>query len=267
MKKRFLPVTLLLSLMFCCFCFAGCTEIPQSYEITVKSLHYNLGSVEGGNAKYNQGQTVTIKARPTLETTEFYCWLLNNKVVSTEKDHTFTVSSAAAGEYVALFSCPCLEYFSISEITNIATGNDDNTDVSKINIQIGKLNNLLTTVYSFEPSGETEDFETIYQNNSLPFAFDVQEDIFIKIDVTYITGENTFVSSTKSEIPANNDLSNSTFTHEIKLSSKATSPQNDDFNITLNNPTLTLNFTRLDNKNNNEFIFSFLTKNKTETQE
>lgn len=264
MKKKFLSFTLLLSLMFCCFCFAGCTGTPKSYEVIVKSLHYNLGSVEGGNATFKQGQTITIKARPTSESTNFYCWLLNNKVVSTEKEYSFVVSDKTAGEYVALFECPCLEYYALSEISyneNASSAeNASNISISNIDIYFGKLDNLLTKIYSYEPeeSNKKQELSSIYEIDNLPYAYDIQESIYIQIVITYTADETDFVSTTKHTIEPQ-DITKSSFEHEIPLSTSATNPQDEDFSITLTTePKLTLTLNRLDNKDNSAYIFDFL---------
>jgi len=49
MKKKFIYSLLALIIAASCITFAGCGKSKNSYSIVVQSLHYNLGSIEGGN--------------------------------------------------------------------------------------------------------------------------------------------------------------------------------------------------------------------------
>ena len=68
------------------------TENPlPTYTITVTAKPSNGGTVIGGGT-YQQGQSCTVRATPTLGHT-FNCWKENDVVLSTEPDYTFTVTS------------------------------------------------------------------------------------------------------------------------------------------------------------------------------
>lgn len=257
MKKRYLVLSLLFCLVLGCFAFAGCTKAPSTFEIEVKSLHYNLGSIEGGNGKYTEGETVTIKAIPmntSSTTTEFICWLLNNKVVSKDTEYSFVVSKDTAGDYLALFTCPYLEYFSIDSLslTSGIEQSQTTTRVKQIDIYMGTIENLLTKIYS--TSSETFDNEivltssNIYSDDKNPYAFDIQENMYLKIEVTFEQNDETFISTTNTVINAKEDITANEFKQEnIKLE-KAVDPDNSDHIIILNeNSSLTLKFVRLNN--------------------
>ena len=250
-----------LSLIFVCACciFAGCTRNVNKYEITVKAQGYNLGSIEGGNAIYSEGDRVTIKAIPVTtgsNKSEFFCWLLDNKVVSTESEYTFVVSENTSGDYVALFTCPYLEFFYLNEIVldSGISEQDNSTMVKKIEIYLGKVENLLTSVFS--TSSDTFDKTIslvnadIYSEDKMPYAYDMQEDIFVKVDVTYLQDEVEFLSSTKAKIPKTYDVTKENLQLEKELSI-GVNLDNEDLKLNLNGnkANLTLKFDRLSNFN------------------
>ena len=255
MKKRYLVLSLLFCLVLGCFAFAGCTGTPNTFEIEVKSLHYNLGSIEGENGKYTEGETMTIKAIPmntSTTKTEFICWLLNNKVVSKDAEYSFVVSKNTAGNYLALFTCPYLEYISIDSLT-LSSGIEESqttTHVKQIDIYMGTIENLLTKIYS--TSSETFDNKIeltsndIYSDEKNPYAFDIQENMYLKIEVTFEQDDDTFISTTTTVINAKEDITANEFMQENINLEKAVNPDNSDHEINLNNEsTLTLNFVRL----------------------
>ena len=146
--KKFVNVFLCLAIFAITCLFAGCTGTPQSYRVDVNVLHAHLGSVVGGNGVYQQGSTVTIKAVPSTSSTTqstFVAWLGNNKVVSTDEEYTFEVNSETAGEYIALFACPYMEYISVDNFS-VNIQNDANATIKLKNVQIylGSHNNLVT---------------------------------------------------------------------------------------------------------------------------
>lgn len=266
MKKNRL-FAIILSLVFVCCLFAGCTQSPAKYDITVKTFGAGLGSVEGGNATYVEGDNVTIKAVPVTSSSsssEFFCWLLNNKVASTKAEYSFVVSEKTAGDYVALFTCPYLEYFSLSEI-NFDSGIDSDinstTNVTKLEIHFGTIENLTTLAYNLESDTLENKFvltsTEIYENDKMPYAYNVQQDIFVKIVITYVQDEVEFVSTTKAKIIGNNDVQrdlvelkneNESTAEETKgiALNQAVNPENDDLRINIaNTPTISLKLTRL----------------------
>ena len=281
MKKRNFILTLILSLAFVGCIFAGCTKTPAKYEITVKTFGANLGSIEGGNAIYNEGDSVTIKAIPATSsssTNKFFCWLLNNKVASTEAEYTFEVNSETAGNYVAIFTSPYLEFFSLTDIildSGIVTEQNQNTLVTKIEIYLGSIENLLTLAYT----AESEKFDNkitlnstdIYSKDQYPFAYNAQNDIFVRIVVTYVQDDITFVSSTNARIAGNDDVTKDV----IELKNEAESTEEETVGIILNNgvnqenedlqlniagtPTISLKFQRLS-------TFTFTTEEQPEEE-
>lgn len=264
-KNRLFAI--ILSLVFVCCLFAGCSQSPAKYEITVKSFGAGLGSVEGGNATYTAGDNVTIKAVPVTSSSssgEFFCWLLNNKVASTEAEYTFVVSDKTAGDYVALFVCPYIEYFALSEIdfdSGIDADVNSTTSITKLEIHFGSIENLTQLAYSFESDTFENKFvltsTEIYENDKMPYAYNIQQDIFVKIVVTYIQDEVEFVSTTKAKILGNDDVTidlvelkneEESTTEETKGISlnQAVNLENDDLRINIaNTPTISLKLARL----------------------
>lgn len=269
MKKRNFILTLILSLAFVCCIFAGCTKTPKSYEITVKTFGANYGSVEGGNSTYTEGDKVTIKAIPassSSSTNKFFCWLLNNKVVSSKAEYSFEVNKDTAGDYVAIFSSPYLEYFSLTEInfeSGIDTETNADTYVTKIELYFGNIENL--TTLAFTSTGETIDNQLslnstdIYKDDNYPYAYNIQKDIYVKIVVTYIQDEVEFVSTTNAKIIGNDDVTRNV----VELKNENESTADNTVGVSLNNgvnvneedlrlniantPTISLKFERLSN--------------------
>ncbi len=269
MKKRNLIFTLIISLVFVCCIFAGCTSTPATYEITVKTFGANHGSVEGGNATYTEGEKVTIKAVPassSSNTNKFFCWLLNNKVVSNKAEYTFEVNKDTAGDYIAIFTSPYLEYFSLTEVNfNSGIDTETNTDtyVTNIKLYFGEIENLTTLAYSTE--GDVVDNKLtlnstdIYKNDSKPYAYNIQKDIYIKIVVKYIQDDVEFVSTTNAKIVGNDNVTitivelknenESTADNTVGISlNNGINAENEDLRLNIaNTPTLSLKFERLSN--------------------
>ena len=256
MKKKFISSALIICLAFTCLLITGCTGTPNKYYISVNALHYNLGSIEGGNNTYTEGDTITIKAIPSQNSSynsTFYCWLLNNKVVSTQAEYTFTVSKNTSGNYLALFTCPYLEYFSLSSIS-LDSGildTDSTTFVKKIEIFAGEVENSLETIY--EITSDTFDKQilldknTIHELDNKPYTFDIQNDLFLKINITYEQNEIEFISETNAKIEKNDDVTQSTFSLLEKVLSEAINLENEDLKLNLNgnNAKINLVFERL----------------------
>ena len=257
MKKKVLLSILAFMFAFSCFTLVGCGKQPNQYSISVKASHYNLGSVEGGNKVYTEGDTVLIKATPAMSTTnndspEFICWLLNNKVISTKSEYEFEVNAATAGDYVALFTCEYLEYFALNQIVvDTAVSTTSTAKVLKLTIELGSIENLTKEVFTTEPTTSTEQILTlnrteIYAAGDNPFAYDMQEDIFIKFIISYEQDGVQFESVTTTKILATYDVT----TEELVLLSTdltpATNPTNPDITMNLEStPNFSLSFSRL----------------------
>lgn len=258
MKKKILLSMLAFVFAFSCIAFAGCGKTPNQYNISVKASHYNLGSVEGGNSTYIEGETITIKATPAMstsnnETPEFICWLLNNKVISTKAEYQFEVNAETAGEYIALFTCEYLEYFALNQIiVDTAVTTDSNANVIKLSLELGSIENLTQEVCSIEPTS-TEQVLTltstdIYAMGANPHTFDMQEDIFVKFTLIYEQDGVQFESVTTTKIPATYDVTQEVVSLATTNLNTATNPENPDIVMSLANvATLSLNFSRLTN--------------------
>ena len=257
MKKIFSVASIILSFIFACCIFSACDKSVSKYDISVKSQGYNLGAVEGGNATYLEGDNVTIKAIPVTtgaNKSQFFCWLLNNKAVSTSAEYSFVVSQSTAGDYVALFTCPYMEYFYLNEIvfnTGITDAISDTT-VKQIDIYLGDVENLLTKVYSqtFDAIDNTTVLakEDIYKTDKMPFAYDIQKDIFIQVDVIYVQDEIEFVSTLKTKIDKNYDVTAEDVKSENQKFPQGKNLDNEDLKLKLGtDATITLKFDRLSN--------------------
>lgn len=256
MKSKIKILATLLLVCFCSFLIVGCTSRPNKYNITVNVSHANLGSAEGGNNTYTEGDTIKIKATPATSSAnnknpEFVCWLLDNKAVTTQAEYEFEVSSETAGNYIALFSCEYLEYFSVSSIivdTGIAEGS--NASVTKLSLELGTVEGITKEIYSVEPTA-TENVVTltsveIYEPGENPYAYDMQEDIFVKFVITYEQDGVIFVSTTSTKIEGVNDVTLETIGIQNAPLNLAKNPENTDLTVSLpNTPTLSLNLSRL----------------------
>lgn len=256
MKNKFNFLAILCLICFSCILFTGCTKTPNTYNIVVKSSHYNLGSIEGGNKSFNEGETIKIKATPATSNSsntnpEFICWLFNNKALTTEPEYEFEVNQDTAGEYIALFSCEYLEYFSLTQII-FDTGivETSNASITKISLELGNIEGITKEVYSIEPTA-TENIITltttdIYKPGDNPYAFDMQEDIFVKFVATYEQDGEVFVSTTSTKIPATNDVTKDSIGIQDTTLKLAINPTDADLSISLpNTPKLSLEFARL----------------------
>lgn len=256
MKNKINIFATLLLVCFSCFLIAGCTSRPNKYDITVSVSHYNLGSAEGGNNTYTEGDIVKIKANPATsaannQNPEFVCWLLDNKAVTTQAEYEFEVSQETAGNYVALFSCEYLEYFSVTEII-LDTGIADsaNASIIKISLELGTVEGITKEIYFIEPTA-TESVITlastdIYEPGENPYAYDMQEDIFVKLVVTYEQDGVQFVSTTSTKVAGVNDVSLESIGIQDVALNTAQNPDNVDLTISLpQTPKLSLSFSRL----------------------
>ncbi|MBQ7884470.1 MAG: hypothetical protein IJ318_00030 [Clostridia bacterium] len=259
MKNKILLSILAFVLAFSCFAFTGCGKTPNQYSITLMASHYNLGSVEGvpsGRATYFEGDKVTIKATPatsnaTNNNPEFICWLLNNKVVSTLAEYEFEVSAETAGDYVALFTCEYLEYFALNQLElNTAITDGSTATVIKFSLELGVIENLTQEVFSLEPTSSeqliTLSSTEIYPPDQNPFAYDMQEDIFVKFTLVYEQDGVQFESVTTTKITGVNDVTLESIGLTQTTLNLATNAENADLVINLDqNATLSLNFARL----------------------
>ncbi|MBE7082920.1 MAG: hypothetical protein E7378_04555 [Clostridiales bacterium] len=213
--KKFLYALCAVLIGFVGIVFGGCTAPPEKYNIYVRINHARYGTVSGGNGVFEEGQEITIKAIPTESDIEsqnstFLCWILNNKVVSNQKEYTFEVSSETAGTYVALFESEKSEYVAIDNI-QIRNGIDnfENTNLVKIELKLGTIETVLTTVYLLEiddENVETLDNSTIYEEDKLPFTYDMQQKIYGQVVLTYEQDDAVFTSITNFNIAENNDI-------------------------------------------------------------
>ena len=219
--KKFLYTFCAFLIGFVGIVFGGCTAAPEKYNIYVRINHARYGTVSGGNGVFEEGQEITIKATPLeseFENSTFLCWLLNNKVVNAEEEYTFEVSSKTAGTYVALFESEKTEYVAIDKILlNTDVDNSENagfnfveTYLKKIEIQLGLIETVLTTVYSAEIEDGEDDLifnnETIYQQDKLPYAYDMQETLYGQVILTYEQGGSVYTSATSFNIDGNDDI-------------------------------------------------------------
>lgn len=263
MKKKFLTISLLLVLALVCGTLTGCASDPLKYDITVQALHYNLGSIEGKSGTYTEGDIVKIKAIPNQSASsnsEFFCWLLNNKVVSTEAEYEFTISKDTAGNYVALFTCPYLEYYSLNGLTldsDVVTNSNIQTKIKSLKIYAGELENLLTNIYTLNESMDTNltySNADIYSEDKMPYAFDIQNDLYLKIEIVYEQDEIEFISTTTAKIDKTNDLTRETFELDNLPLTLASNPDNNSLKLNTQSSSqqISLSFARL---SSNTFSF------------
>lgn len=202
--KRKLCYVILLSFVLCMI-ISGCSNPPEKYDISV----YINGAIHGRvnddvSGTYTEGQDVTIVATP-YEGQEFFCWLHYNKVVSTDATYTFEINEQNSGAYIALFKCADLEYislesFSFSDMASNITG-DIATTLKSLKISFGPNQNELTEVFSSVATSEqvvntTVDFNTLYPEDSLPYAFKKTQGLYIKISATYERAGLEYLSET-----------------------------------------------------------------------
>lgn len=255
MKNKISIFSCLLLICFSCLLFVGCTSGNNQYSITVKVSHYNLGSVEGGNKKYYEGEKIKIKANPAIslannQNPEFVCWLHNNKAITTQAEYEFEVNEETAGDYVALFSCEFLEYFCLTDIVvNTGMNDDSNTFVKSLSIELGLIEGITKEVFSIEPTSQSViniARNDIYQAGDNPFAYDMQEDIFVKFIITYEQDGVEFVSTTLTKVAGVLDVTLESIGFENTELNLATNSTDSDLTISLpNTPTLSLKFERL----------------------
>jgi len=244
MRKKFLSFVLIIFLAVFGVSLAGCSSNPNQFEITAQTMH-SQGYVVGGNEKYIEGETVTLKAvelNNNEDNSTFLCWVLNNKVVSTDKEYTFEVSKQTAGNYIAVFETPFIEYFNLSSIDfnicepEVVIGNDDESNaISLINFKIyaGDVEGNLTVIYEYSSDLENtqiasdgqkninlyndEEKREIYPNITDTFVFDMQENIYLNIELTYSQFGQNYISSTRAQITGEDDVTRETLTIDSKL--------------------------------------------------
>lgn len=203
MKRKLFSI-ILLAFAFCVV-LSGCSDTPKEYDL---SVHIN-GAIHGrvnddASGTYTEGELVTIVATP-YEGQEFFCWMHYNKVVSTEATYTFKIDEQSSGAYIALFKCADLEYislesFSFSDMASSADG-EIATTLKTLKISFGPNQNELTEVFSSVATEEqvvntTVDFNTLYTENKLPFAFKKTQGLYIKVSALYDRAGIEYLSET-----------------------------------------------------------------------
>jgi len=273
MKKKFLSLLLVLFLSIVSFSFCGCDKDLSSYYIGAQTLH-SKGYVLGGNEEFKEGELVTLEAKGNTNnqnTTTFLCWMLNNKVVSLDAKYQFTASKETAGNYIAIFNSPYIEYFNLNEFTFTmcmpnelypTIENVENVDnsINLLNLKIyaGNIENNLTKIYEYETTETTAQYrgtletadsltatkEAIYTNPTDIFAFDMQENIYLSVEVVYDYLGKEYVSKTRGKIDAEDDVTVSELkSEELSL----IKPLCDEEEInTKTDATITINFARLE---------------------
>lgn len=212
MKNKFLSFIIISLLFSVSFIFSGCTGSKNSYHVVAMNWNSRYGQVEDPLDKdFVEGTNVTINATPIPSTSsEFVCWVHENKIVSTEAKYNFEVSLETSGTYYAVFTCPELEFVSMENFTftNILESNDEFL-LKDLKIEIGNSKDFYRTVYtSTEEDLSTlsvaKSFEELYVEDPLPYVFDKLKNIDIKITVNYLLSENEYISVTEKTIPAIN---------------------------------------------------------------
>lgn len=207
MKKS---LSVIMLAFICCFglFLAGCTDTPGKYSISVYINGANYGTVEDVSGEYLEGTDVTITATP-FSNQEFFCWMHDNKVVSTESEFTFTVGKETSGSYVALFKCPDLEYYYLDGLTfnNAVPSSYENSayTLKELSVNFGYSQNTLINVYTCTD----EDLllaETFEANNeainstNLPHIFNKTQNLYINVIAKYTSitdgAELEYVSNT-----------------------------------------------------------------------
>lgn len=253
MNKKLIYLSLSFIFILCGLVFTGCTENPNKYFIDAKVLHAQYGFIQGGNQQYSEGTTITLLATPKSQSNPFICWLCNNKTVSTNNELTFTVNSETAGEYIALFECPDIEYVSLSNFT-VNLQNDPNAliNLTKAEIYLGKHETLLyktTELLNTKvgPSFEIKQ-EEIYTTDIMPYSFDMQENIYIKVVLFFEKDSTQYVSTTNLTILASDSVSE---VPNITRSLNIAKNENDS-NLQLSNPiNISIQFNRISDFNLN----------------
>ncbi len=143
MKKFFLAIICMLIVAPFSLVLTGCGA-AEVYSIYVKSSDVEYGSV-AGQGNYSDGTQITVRATPMKEA-NFLCWTLNNKVVSSEPEYTFTVNKENNGTFVALFD-QRLDYYALTEV---AVSFNDGVQIQEFttNIQVGSSLSSLQTLYN-----------------------------------------------------------------------------------------------------------------------
>ena len=195
--KHKIILFLIVALMFG-FTLTGCTSTPANYDISV----YINGAVYGRvndevSGTYPEGTELTIVATP-YENQTFFCWMLDNKVVSTSQEYTFEVSEQTSGSYVALFNCSDLEYISLESFnfTNAVTQNSE-TQLKSFSIYFGHTQNDLYKVFTSTNNNiSSASLNTLYGEDQYPYTFDKTRNIYIKIEIVYESENIEYKSET-----------------------------------------------------------------------
>lgn len=210
MRNKFFTFLLMIMLVFTGGLLSGCTGSKNSYDITVQINGAIFGRVSDDvSGTYLEGTSVTITATP-YENQTFFCWVLDNKVVSIDAEYTFEISKETAGSYVALFKCADLEYISLESFafTNTmggAEGEDVTTTLKSFTLSFGYNQNDLYTVYESVKTEESEvvssgDLTSLYSEDQFPFAFRKTDRIYVKITTIYDRAGIEYKSETISYI-------------------------------------------------------------------
>ena len=129
--KKFLLILLCVLIISPCAIFLSACGVPNVYEIIVLSSDARYGLVLGGG-QFDEGNSVTISAKPKTSDCQFLCWTLNNKIISSSPDYTFTATNETQGNYVAVFDQGC-DYFVLSEaVLDVYT----DVEVDSLNFQV-----------------------------------------------------------------------------------------------------------------------------------
>lgn len=271
MKNKLFSTILVLLLTAFSLTLFGCDKSLNTYYIGVQTLH-SKGYVIGGNETFKEGENVTLEAKEITNNeneSNFLCWMLNNRVVGLQAKHEFVVSESTAGNYLAIFESPYIEYFNLSQInysicTPTSNQSEEDNTISLVSLVIyaGSVENNLMEIYKFSneqsneqiSSSETTELEltkeVIYPKQTDIFAFDMQEDIYLSIEVTYSQFNNEYTSKTRAKISATNNVEKEILEIDKNLLENdgliLTAPsKGEEFVQTSQNATFSLKFERL----------------------
>ncbi len=251
MKNKIISSFLGALILCFAFLFTGCGEDPKSFEITTQ-IHGAVHGIVNGGGSFLEGTSTRVTTTEHSGHT-FMCWLHDGKVVSTLKEYTFNVNEQTAGNYLAVFNETNCEFVSLNSFVvtnNVPVSGENVATITKVELSMGYNQNELVNVFactedSFEEDNKTVTNETIYSKDSLPFAFEKTKSLYIKIVVSYLWNDISYVSQDVVTIPAvpvednYNNLSN-------KKLSIATNPTNSNLKLAgSENSTISISFTKL----------------------
>ena len=256
MKNKFISILLLCLLFVTGFVFSGCDGSKKSYDIVAYTWNSRYGLVDMLDDSFLEGTSVTVNARPLItnsssNSSEFVCWIHDNKVVSAESEFTFEVSLETSGVYYAVFTCPELEFVAVDNFTFtnelVAEGE---FSIKDFTLQIGNSQDSYQTVFTATEEDLSaltiaKNFEDLYIEDNFPYVFNKLEKIYIKLDVTYILSGNEYISSTEKTIAP---LNLGQTIDELTFNLEKANMNNSEIELVdsdLN--TFTINFTSLEN--------------------